>query len=80
MEQGGAGIAAGSTSHWSRVWGSLLWGRRAVHGWDTQLGLCGVCRAVPQSVQWEVSGERLRWLGCGRNAVWRKLNPGEKTL
>lgn len=26
----------------SHCLGSLLWGRRAAHGWDPQLGLCGV--------------------------------------
>lgn len=41
MEQGDAGTAAESIAL-ERSLGSLLWGRRAAHGWDPQLGLCGV--------------------------------------
>lgn len=41
LEQGDAGTAAESIAL-ERSLGSLLWGRRAAHGWDPQLGLCGV--------------------------------------
>lgn len=67
-------------SHWRGVWG-LCFGAGGQRTAGTPSWDCvGFCRAVPRSVQQEVSGERLRWFGCGRNAVWRKLNPGEKTL
>ena len=67
-------------SHWRGVWG-LCFGAGGQRTAGTPSWDCvGFCRAVPRSVQQEVSGERLRWFGCGRNVVWRKLNPGEKTL